>query len=92
MSMSTHAVGFRQADEQWRKMKAAWEACEAVGAPIPVEVSNFFDDEPPGDKPGMEIALGDACVEYTDDMISGYEVDVSKLPAELTIIRVYNSF
>ncbi len=92
MSLSTHAVGFRRPDEQWRKMKAAWEACEAAGAPIPVEVSEFFNDEPPDDKPGMEIELGDACVEYTDDMIRGYEIDVSKLPPELTIIRVYNYF
>ncbi len=92
MSMSTHIAGFRPPDEQWQKMKAAWEACEDAGAEIPDMVTQFFEDEGPGDKPGMEVLLGDVCVEYSAEMISGYEIDISKLPDDVKIIRVWNSW
>lgn len=71
MGMSTHVVGFRPPDEQWKKMKVAWEACEDAGAEIPAAVLQFFGDEEPGDRPGMEVSLGDACVEYSAEMVSG---------------------
>ena len=92
MSMSTHVVGFRPADEQWNKMKAVWDACEAVAQPVPKGVENFFNGEPPGDKPGMEVPLGDALVQWKNDYASGYQVDVSQLPEGVRFIRFYNSW
>lgn len=57
MSMSMHVVGFSPADEHWKKMKSAWDACVAAGIDPPAEVSNFFDGEDPGDAPGKEVEI-----------------------------------
>ncbi len=92
MSMSTHAVGFKPADEKWNQMKAIWDMCERNLVTVPDEVSDFFDGESPGDKPGMEVPLGGAIREYSDANYDGYEIDISKLPADVRFLRVYNSW
>lgn len=94
MGMSTHIVGFRPADELWKKMKAAYEACEAADIDIPKDVKKFFGGEPPGDKPGMEVEIEEleAVSGYSDESRDGYEIDVRKLPKDIVIIRVYNSW
>lgn len=94
MGMSTHIVGFRQADDRWKRMKAAYEACEAAGVEIPDDVDDFFDGEPPGDKPGMEVDIkcSPAVSEYNDDSLSGFEIDIRELSKDIGIIRVYNSW
>lgn len=92
MGMSTHCVGFRPTDEQWEGMKTIWDTCEALNIPIPQEVDAFFDGEPPGDKPGQHVSLGDAATEYQGTDANGYEIDVAKLPPGITIVRVYNSW
>lgn len=92
MGMSMHVVGFRPADDKWNKMKAAWDACEAAGLPIPEEVENYFEDEYPGDKPGMEVELGEAVQELNREGEEGYQVDVTKLPDGVRFIRFYCSW
>ena len=92
MGMSTHVVGFRPPDEQWERMKLIWETCEEAGIPIPKEVDLFFDGESPEDKFGQEIKLGIAVTKYVADMRDGYDIDVSKLPTGVWIVRVYNSY
>ena len=73
-------------------MKKAWESCENAGVPIPKDVLDFFDHNPPGDKPGMTVQIDDAVSGWGDGEREGYEVDVSKLPAEVSVIRFYNSW
>lgn len=92
--MSTHIVGFRPADDKWRKMKAVYEACEAAGTAIPPEVIRFFCNEPPGDKPGVEVEVEDhkAVKPYSADMRDGFEVDLTKLPQDIKMLRFYNSY
>ena len=94
MGMSTHVVGFRPPDKKWLKMKAAYEACEAADIAVPDDIEDFFDGEGPSDKPGMEVQIKrtEAVKEWSDDSRSGYEIDVTKLPKDVTVIRVYNSF
>lgn len=92
MGMSTTVVGFRPADEQWQKMKAAWDACRAAGIEPPIEVVKFFDGEYPGDKPGQEVDLGAAKREWGNEHSSGYEIDVETLPQGVRFIRFYNSW
>lgn len=90
MGMSTHIIGFRPPDEKWKKMKIIWDACEAADVTPPEEVLIFFDHEPPDDK-GVEVAI--EAKDWSDkDMSQGYEVDITKLPKGLTIIRFYNSW
>lgn len=96
MGMSTSVVGFRPPDEQWKKMKKAWDACQEAGIDPPREVDQFFGGEPPDDA-GVEVSRTElekmgAVKQYSDDSVSGYEIDVTKLPKDLKIIRVYNSW
>jgi hypothetical protein len=92
MSVSRHVIGFRPPDEQYKKMAKAWKACEEAGVEPPAEVSRYFDDVEP-DPAGMEVDLGKAVTEWTDgDMCEGYEIDVTKLPKGVTIIRSYTSY
>jgi hypothetical protein len=100
MSMSTHVVGSRPADEKWRKMKAVYDACTAASMEVPKEVEEFFGHERP-DEAGVKIDLSydyrtkkthESCSAWKDDMQEGYEIDVSKLPKDVKIIRFYNSW
>ena len=92
MGMSTHVVGFRAPDENYEKMKNAWNACEAAGIEIPNEVYDFFEGQDPNDIPGVEVNIRDAVSEYRGDMQEGFTIDVSKLPKDMRFVRVYNSW
>lgn len=92
MGMSTHVVGFRPADDTWNKMKEAWIACENAGVDIPKEIYNFFEGINPEDRPGAEVNLGKSVREWRDDYRQGYEVDLTKIPKDVKILRFYNSF
>ena len=52
MSMSSSVVGFRPADDKWKKMKKIWDSCEEADVAIPKDVLDFFDGEYPVEKPG----------------------------------------
>ena len=91
MGMSTHAIGFKPADEEWNKMKHVWDVCDNAGISVPDEVQKYFDYEYPKDKPGMVVDLGESCKVWNDENCFGYEIDVSKLPEGVKYIRVYNS-
>lgn len=106
MSMSTHVIGIKPPDETWKKMKTAWEACEAAGIDPPKEVLAFFDHVKP-DERGVVVDLKYFCnpesepkktdlhpavTKYKAEMQEGFEVDVTKLPLDVKIIRFYNSW
>lgn len=93
MGMSTHVTGFKPADEKWHRMKAIADACDIAGVSWPPEVADFFGDELP-DPSGVavEIQRLPCCREWSDDCESGFEIDVSKLPADVKIVRFYNSW
>jgi len=92
MSMSTHVIGFRPPDEKWERMKAVWDACVLGEIPIPHEVQEFFDDREP-DEAGVEVQIQfHKWVDTKFGSAQGVEVDVRDLPADITIIRFYNSW
>jgi len=102
MGMSTYVVGFKPPDEKWRKMKAVWDACAAAKVELPEDVSAFFGEEAP-DPAGVRVELSDifvkgkrtthaCCREWRDDAGEGYEIDVKKLPPDVTVIRFYNQW
>lgn len=72
-------------------MKSVWDACDKAKVPVPKDVDDFFEDEGPGDKPGKEISLKAAMTEWSCEYATGYEIDVTKLPKGLKIIRAYMS-
>lgn len=93
MSMSTWVYGFKPPDEKWRRMKAVYDACSLAGTDLPKEVDKFFQGQIP-DAAGVEVSLVDTacCQEYIEEMKSGFEIDLTKLPKDIRIIRFVNSF
>lgn len=93
MSMSTHIVGFRKPDAQFKAMKAIYDSCKQVKVDIPDEVLEFFNYQEPDDS-GVQINLEHdySVMEYQDDMRSGFEVFLEDLPKNLTSIRFFNSY
>jgi hypothetical protein len=93
--MSSYVLGFIPSDEEWQQKKAAWEACVEAGIQIPDELYDFFGEGGDGpDDAGKVVALPDGVVtEWSDgDMSSGFEVDVKKLPKNVTVVRFVNSW
>jgi hypothetical protein len=88
--MSSHVVGFRPPDEKWQQMKKIWDACEAAGVNPPYEVTEFFNDCAP-DPAGVEVGILHS--EWrSSTSAEGYEVDIRKLPKDVTVIRFFNSW
>ncbi len=94
MGMSTHVVGFVPPDAKWKQMLGVYNACMAAKVEVPKDVYKFFDGEDPTNMPGREIDLhGHQCVSrYAEESREGYDVDVSLLPANVKIVRMYNSY
>lgn len=91
MGMSSHVEGIRPPDAKWLAMKAVYDSCRAAGVRPPQEVDDFFNYEQPDPK-GVIVSLKDCCSDYNQDSSSGFEVDLSKLPKGITVIRFYNSW
>lgn len=94
MSMSTHICGIVPPDDNWKKMKAVWDSCVAAGVSVPADVCAFFNDGSP-DERGVVIdkkGLGGAVTEYKAEMSEGFEVDLTKLPKGVKVVRFYNTW
>ena len=91
MSMSTHVVGFRPPDERFRQMMGIYQQCKAAKIQVPEEVWEFFGGNHP-DENGMEVEIKEAVREWSADMSDGLEVDLTKLPKGLTVLRFFNSY
>ncbi len=93
MGMSTHIAGIVPPDDTWKKMKAVWDACVAAGVSPPDEVAVFFDGENP-DPAGVVIGLDrkPGVEEWTSNSQSGIQVDLTKLPPHVKILRFYNAW
>lgn len=92
MSMSTYVVGFNKPDDgNFQKYKAVWDACNKAGVDIPEDVCNYFGGDEPDDS-GMQVDISDAVTEYSENMVEGYEVDITKLPKGVSVIRFFNSY
>jgi len=100
MSMRTYVTLYRPVDDKWRNMQRVWAACNDAGLAVPLEVDVFFNGRPPDGVEGVEVA----CVTQNEttwppwvtrfeiDMKDGYDVDVTKLPKDVKIIRFTNSY
>lgn len=95
MGMSTYVLGFKPRDEKYDRMLAVWESCRAAKVEVPDEVNEFFEGESP-DPAGVKISFRDheAVREYHNSEMAeeGFEVDVTKLPADVTLIRFVQSW
>jgi len=93
MSINTSVVGFKPPDEKWKEMKAIWDACDKVGVEIPKGVYEFFNGCEP-DEVGVEVDIENTpcCSKYRPEMKTGFEIDITKLPEDVKIIRFVNSY
>lgn len=97
MGMTSSVYGVITPDNTWKKMKAIWDACEDGGITPPKEVVDFFRGEEP-DFNGSTILLANqydtfyGTKKYSADMKDGFEVDITKLPPHVKIIRFVNSY
>lgn len=93
MSMSTSVVGFKPPDEKWKAMKAVYDACIAGKVRVPDEVQKFFNWCGPTEAGVVVELLKTDCVKaHHTDSESGFDVDVTKLPKDVTLVRFYNSW
>ena len=94
MSVDLVVCGIKPPTEEYTKKLEAWKACEAAGVEIPKEVDDFFNGEEP-EPSGMRVELPydapECCTEWYDENGQGYEIDLSKLPKGVAIIRAYLS-
>jgi len=91
MSVSLVVEGFRPPDDEWRKMKAVWDACEAAGIDPPQEVADFFDGVEP-DPAGITVDLEPRLRDWHGESANGYELTVADIPENVTVIRFYVSY
>lgn len=96
MSMSTYVIGVVPPDDDWKKMKAAYDACIEADIEVPESVMNFFGGDEPDDA-GVIINLSSkqyvaVCREWRDESGEGYELDVADIPKNVKTLRFYNSW
>ena len=84
MSASCFVRGLIEPTEDYKKKYAAFKACEDAGIEIPQQLWEYFNDETPcGDGISTKIPYE----KRTDDGNVTYEVDVSKLPPQVTKVQ-----
>jgi len=92
MSKSTFIRGIIPKDEKYNKMLRVYEACKAAETEQPIEVIQFFRlndfDEP--DPNGIIIDLDDIATDWQSGSCTGVEIDITKLPKDVKIIRFMN--
>lgn len=94
MSMDLHVYGYREPDEEWHKMQAAWDACVRAGVKVPDEVLDYFEGEAPDffneslkvELPGLSVR------EHNDVGEFGYTVYLSHVPKGVKVLRFIASF
>lgn len=91
MSMSTGVIGIKPPGEKWKKMKAVWDSCADAGIAVPREVSEFFEWDNP-DPDGVTVELEKLGCASRLDGCAGFDVDLTRLPKDVKIIRFRNSW
>lgn len=87
MNLCVYAV--KPADGKWKQMKDIWDSCNNAGIQPPDEVKKFFDWEyPTSDGKLIDITQTPGVVEYSEEMVDGYDIDITQLPEDTTKLRV----
>lgn len=89
MSMSTYVKGFRPPDDKWRNMKNVYDNCVSLGINVPHEVIRFFNYDPPNEN-GVEVPVH--MTKSNGSSVDYFDVNVSDIPKDVTILRFCNSY
>ena len=84
-------------DETYQLNKKVLLACAEAGVDLPVQVAEYFGSKSPyryllDEKLEFPLKKGVHYEEYGEDMEEGFEIEISKLPKEVTKIRFVNSY
>ena len=91
MSMSTYVQGLKSKTEEYQIKLDIYNACKKINIEPPREIVDFFDGEICED--GIIIELPKEAVrEYSDEYRNFLEVDLTKLPDNVSKIRFVNSY
>ncbi len=91
--MSTSLRAYRSADApEFKKMKAAYDACENAGIEVPKEVLQFFKGMSPSESLEVELQLGKHYHQGTKDYCYELIVNISELPVNVTKIVFGNYY
>jgi hypothetical protein len=93
MSMSVKGI-IPGTDERFQSMLRIYRECESAGITVPLAVLEFFNHEEP-DPVGIVVDIKDAVNRYEapkDYAAEGFEVDISKLPKDVKLVRFVNSY
>lgn len=98
MSMSTHIQAFiPDTDKEFKKHKKILLACSEAEVSLPKETAKYFggedaDESMLDEKLSVELKEGVHYKDWSQDSSSGFEVDLTKLPAGVTKLRFYNNW
>lgn len=87
MSISLCVSGITPPDDEFYKMKAIWDSCNAAGIDVPEKVLEYFDWKDPDEK-GITRAIDYCTTNYSERYSSGYDIELSKLDPNIRFIRV----
>jgi hypothetical protein len=97
MSMSLFVVGLQAKDEQFRKMKKILDLCNETEIEPPDEVTQYFSDldwdeereHGSDDDHLFTVEIDSAVSEWNGEEVSGLQVELAKLPKNVTHLRFY---
>jgi len=96
MGMSTHIVGVRNLDGNFKRMIAVKLACEAAGVDYPQELKDYFlypqESEDTLREEMEEVDIKAVVAERTEDSSNIWEVHLASLSPEVKSIRFTNSY
>lgn len=89
MSRTCSVTGYESGKEteKFKKFKAVWNACQAANIDVPDDVSEFFDYQDPNIFEFSVIDISNAVNENSDDNGDNWDVDLTKLPPCVKLIR-----
>lgn len=91
--MSSHLVAFiPDNDPTYQKHLRIFQMCKTEGVSLPKETEDYFGGEKPEEKLRFPLTKGVHYKNHSEEMEDGFEVDLSKLPKEVTRLRFVNSY
>lgn len=95
MSTQVTVTGFKPPGEEWRKMRAVYDVCMQANVPVPEEVLRFLERNPlsedgvPVSEDDLRQAGAVKDVYHTDiGVITALDIDPTKIPKDITFLRV----
>ena len=96
--MSTHIIAFiPDTDPTFQKHLSVYNVCREAGVSLPKETADYFgSNQPysglPEEKLEFKLEKGVHYKNFSQNMCQGFEIEIDKLPKEVTKIRFFNSY